>query len=361
MPYLTDLIAPGMGPANYMTGTSADMEWFRREPKKEKKRVHVMALGDVGSTLLLGLKLLGGDCIHTIGIFDVRKEFEARFEFEMNQVTHPGAYGGLPPVEIVPEEQLFACDVFVFCASRGVPPISETKMDVRMAQYEANAGLVELYAKKAVAAGFRGLFAVVSDPVDPLCLAAEAAGLNPARIKGYGLGVMNARAAYYAKKDARFASFLSEGAAFGPHGSDLVIANSLTHYDDTLSRELTDLTVRANVAMREMGFKPYLAPALSSGALSILATLRGEWHYSSQKFGRIFLGAKNRVTEAGIEVENPLLPQELYERIEKAYDGLCLLAEKAEKKKTSDEKARDKEKEECTVEKRTEMERRDYS
>ena len=68
-------------------------------------------------------------------IFDVRKEFEARFEFEMNQVTHPGAYGGLPPVEIVPEEQLFACDVFVFCASRGVPPISETKMDVRMAQY----------------------------------------------------------------------------------------------------------------------------------------------------------------------------------------------------------------------------------
>ena len=217
MPYLTDLIAPGMGPANYMTGTSADMEWFRREPKKEnmreKKRVHVMALGDVGSTLLLGLKLLGGDCIHTIGIFDVRKEFEARFEFEMNQVTHPGAYGGLPPVEIVPEEQLFACDVFVFCASRGVPPVSETKMDVRMAQYEANAGLVELYAKKAVAAGFRGLFAVVSDPVDPLCLAAEAAGLNPARIKGYGLGVMNARAAYYAKKDARFASFLTEGAA----------------------------------------------------------------------------------------------------------------------------------------------------
>ena len=224
MPYLTDLIAPGMGPANYMTGTSADMEWFRREPKKEKKRVHVMALGDVGSTLLLGLKLLGGDCIHTIGIFDVRKEFEARFEFEMNQVTHPGAYGGLPPVEIVPEEQLFACDVFVFCASRGVPPVSETKMDVRMAQYEANAGLVELYAKKAVAAGFCGLFAVVSDPVDPLCLAAEAAGLNPARIKGYGLGVMNARAAYYAKKDARFASFLTEGAAFGPHGSDLVIA-----------------------------------------------------------------------------------------------------------------------------------------
>lgn len=126
-------------------------------------------------------------------------------------------------MEIVPEEQLFACDVFVFCASRGVPPVSETKMDVRMAQYEANAGLVELYAKKAVAAGFRGLFAVVSDPVDPLCLAAEAAGLNPARIKGYGLGVMNARAAYYAKKDARFASFLTEGAAFGPHGSDLVI------------------------------------------------------------------------------------------------------------------------------------------
>lgn len=73
---------------------------------------------------------------------------------------------------------------------------------------------------------------------------------------------MNKRAEYYAKKDARFADYLTEGRAFGPHGADLVIANSIAHYDDTLSRELTDLTVKANLAIRELGFKPYLGACL---------------------------------------------------------------------------------------------------
>ena len=38
------------------------------KPQKTKKRVHVLAIGDVGSTLLTGLHLLGGDCISSIGI-----------------------------------------------------------------------------------------------------------------------------------------------------------------------------------------------------------------------------------------------------------------------------------------------------
>ena len=38
----------------------------------EKCRVTLLALGDVGSTLLLGLRLLGGDVIRSIGICDVR-------------------------------------------------------------------------------------------------------------------------------------------------------------------------------------------------------------------------------------------------------------------------------------------------
>ena len=56
---------------------------------------------------------------------------------------------------------------------------------------------------------------------------------------------MNARAAYYARQDSRFSVYLEEGRAFGPHGKDLVIANSILpeHYDESLSEELTDLTV----------------------------------------------------------------------------------------------------------------------
>ena len=36
-------------------------------PKTGKKRVNILAIGDVGSTLLTGLKLLGGDVISSIG------------------------------------------------------------------------------------------------------------------------------------------------------------------------------------------------------------------------------------------------------------------------------------------------------
>lgn len=84
-------------------------------------------------------------------------------------------------------------------------------------------------------------------------------GLFPEQIQGFGLGVMNARAAYFAKRDPRFAAFLTEGRSFGPHGEDLVVANSVERYDDALSRELTRLTVEANLEMRALGFKPLMS------------------------------------------------------------------------------------------------------
>ena len=45
----------------------------------------------------------------------------------------------------------------------------------------------------------------------------------PEQIQGYGLGVMNARAAYFAKKTNVFNPFLKEGRAFGPHGQYLIV------------------------------------------------------------------------------------------------------------------------------------------
>lgn len=299
-----------------------------------KKRLHLLALGDVGSTLLIGLRLMGGDVLSSIGIFDVRPEVCRRWEYELNQIAYPWNYDALPPVDIIIPEQMFDCNIFVFCASKGVPAIGQEQKDVRMVQYEANRGLVSIYAKQARECGFKGLFAVVSDPVDQLCRAAfeesnknEAGvydwkGLLPEQIEGYGLGVMNARAAFYAERDKRFASFLREGRAFGPHGKDLVIANSIEHYDDALSRELTKLAVEANLRTRETGYKPYIAPALSSGAISILLTLRGEWHYSATFLGGVYLGCRSRRTPLGLEREANELPAGLRERIEIAYRNL---------------------------------------
>lgn len=304
-------------------------------PNTGKKRVHILAIGDVGSTLLTGLKLLGGDVISTIGICDLSDQITARWEFEMGQINLPWNYNAFPDVEVVKPENLFDCDVFVFVASKGIPPVGSQVKDVRMAQFENNAAIVKTYARMARKANFQGLWCAVSDPVDPLAKTAylesnkdedgkwDGKGLRPEQVQGYGLGVMNARAAYFAKKDEKLSSFLTEGRSFGPHGTGLFIANSIENYNEEISQELTHKTVTANLVMREIGFKPYVAPALSSGALSILLTLRGEWHCGSVFLDGIFMGCKNRYTPAGVETELlPHIPDPLFAHIQEAADHL---------------------------------------
>lgn len=324
MKYLSELInRPGKAGENlFMKGLK--LPWER------KPTVHLLALGDVGGTLLTGLKTLGGGIIEEIGIYDISPEMMQRYEQEMNQICWAFEEDALPTVRILKEEELFQGDVFLFCASRATPGVGEKVADVRMAQYQANKPLVEHFAKMAGDQGFKGLFGVVSDPVDPLCKAAlMASALQPGQIHGYGLGVMNSRAVYYARKDSRFQQFLREGRVFGPHGNDLVVADSLEGYDSNLSLELTRLTIESNLRTRELGFKPYIAPAYSSGVLSILNALQGKWHYSSFYMGKgdegAFLGAKNRLVDGQTEVENLPLPTELFERIEQAYLNLCKL------------------------------------
>lgn len=307
-------------------------------------RVNILAMGDVGGMLLTGLKLLGGGTVDEIGIADINENAAKRWEFEANQMSYALDYGRLPEVKIIDAEDLFDCDAAVFCATKGVPPVEKSGdcapdgkaaaqaapggdgpvRDVRMAQLEANSGLVASYARSAARAGFDGLFCQVSDPVDQLAgvflrtCREEGHEVFPERVQGFGLGVMNARAAYYAEKDEHYASFLTEGRAFGAHGKGLVIANSTENYDDDISRELTEKALNANLVMRSFGYKPYAAPAVSSGAISILQTLRGEWHYSSCFLGGRFFGCRNRYTENGQEIERLQLPDELMARIEES-------------------------------------------
>ena len=295
--------------------------------KPGKKRVHLLAVGDVGGTLLTALKLLGGDCISTIGICDLNANTVARWTAEMGQIAWPWDYDALPEVEPVTAEHLFDCDVFLFAATKSIPAVGSAVKDVRMAQFQANRAIVEHYARQAREADYRGLFIVMSDPVDPLCKAAwlasncdsqgrwDGLGLLPEQVQGFGLGVMNARAAYFARQDPRFAAFLKEGRSFGPHGRGLVIADSVEHYDDALSRELTELVETANLRIRELGFKPYVAPAVSSGAMQVLLTLRGDWHCGSVYLGGVWFGCRNRYTPQGQETETLSLPEALFARL----------------------------------------------
>ena len=302
-----------------------------------RRRLHLLAVGDVGGTVLTGLKLMGGDCLHTIGICDLNSATVARYTAEMSQVSWPWDYDALPDVVPVDMEHLFDCDVFLFAATRSIPAVGSDVKDVRMAQFDANREIVAHYARMARKAGFRGLFLVMSDPVDPLCKAAwlasntdedgqfDGKGLLAEQVQGLGLGVMNARAAALAKANPDYASFLTEGRSFGPHGGDLVIANSIEHYDDEISRALTKEVVEANLRIREIGFKPYMAPALSSGAMQILLLLRGEWHCGSVCLGSVWFGCRNRYTAAGLETEALALPDALFRRLQETERNLTAI------------------------------------
>ena len=346
MKKLTDLIMKDESNALKMTGPLPEISWLLREPGK-KVRIHMGGLGDVGQNVAIGLTTLGGEKVSELGIYDLNASQCLRMQTELSQIADPFTGRAFPKIVIPEAEELFDCDVFLFCATKAVPPLTSGLSDVRMAQYAANKPIVESYARQAAEVGYRGLFIVVSDPVDLLTLAAarSACGLqtseqqavsicqqpseakqsmHPLQFQGCGLGVMNARAAYYARKDSRFSSYLKEGRAFGPHGKDLVIANSILpdHYDDALSRELTELTVKANHEVRNLGFKPFIAPAYSSAVFTVLAIVSGEYNYSACYLNGLYFGAKNRTTENGIEWENTNLPDLLYKRLEQAFHNL---------------------------------------
>jgi malate/lactate dehydrogenase len=299
-----------------------------------KWKVNIAGLGDVGGTLLTGLRLLGGDYISKIGIYDRNPNKIKRWEMEANQILPSFSYTTPPEVEGIDYEKLFDCDMFVFCISVGIPPVGDEKKDVRMAQFEGNSRIIGEYAKKARKMGFKGVFAIVSDPVDLLCKQVlissntnengvyDFNGLTPEQIRGYGLGVMHARATYYSREKNEYKHYITEGRAFGPHGEGLVIADSIENYNEEISLYLTERAKKANLDVRSTGFKPYIAPALSSGSLSIISTISGKWHYSSTFIGGVFMGANNRLLPSGVELERLNIPEKLFKRIKETYERL---------------------------------------
>ncbi len=292
------------------------------EESKKKWKLNLIALGDVGSTLSIGLRLLGHDTISEVGLYDRNKDRLNRWLHELNQVVDPSGTLDFPSFLPIEEKDLFDCDMFVFCASKGIPPLDSQVGDVRMAQFESNSSIIKEYGRLAKERDFQGIFAVVSDPVDLLCkvLLLES-GLRPEQIIGYGLGVMNARALFYANEYG-IESYKNEGRVFGPHGQGLIVANSIDKYNEKDSDLLTDKTLNANKVVRGFGFKPFVAPSLSSGALSLISTIRGDWFYGSTFIHKVYMGSRCRLNPSGLEVEQVKLPKELFKKIQETYDKL---------------------------------------
>lgn len=280
----------------------------------ESYRVVICGLGDVGGTLSTGLRLLGDETISEILLYDRSESKLQRWYREASQILKPdGSY--MPPVRIIEKKDLFQGDVFIFCVSAGVPPLGEEAgRDVRMIQLERNAEILKEYVKLAQECDYQGHFFIVSDPVDQLCMTAWQSGsLHSQQIRGFGLGVMYARAVFHAKEQNLP---MDELRVYGPHGEGLQVLDRITKYHEAQSELLTEKTRTENLTIRATGFKPYIAPALSSGALSILACLKGQWHYSSTLMDGVWFGARNRQHGQYNEYEALPLTESFLEKLE---------------------------------------------
>ncbi len=296
---------------------------------QKKKKLTLLGLGDVGSMLSIGLKLLGGDVIESLGIYDISEAQKSRCEMELNQI----AINPKLNIMAIGSESLFSGDMFVFCASKGVPKVGEEGKDVRMIQFEENSKLIAHYAQQARNAQFKGIFAVVSDPVDLLCKQVfessnrnettgmmDYMGLLPEQVIGFGLGVMDGRAQYYSNKLSL--NYAETGRVFGPHGEALVVADDILSEDQDDSIRLTKCVVEANLEMRALGYKPFVAPAMSSGAISIVNRLAGKDHYSANFLRGVYWGSRNRQKSYGVDIERLTVSNALMMRLETTYKRL---------------------------------------
>jgi malate/lactate dehydrogenase len=297
-----------------------------------KKKVNLVGLGNVGGTTATALKLLGSD-LFEIGLYDTDFDKRLRYEAELNQVLPVNDGEPLPNIVLEDHDQLFRCDALLFTAAQFVPDVgAESGIDVRMMQYQANRELLRDYARRAREADFTGLFAQISDPVDHLSRAVflmsnqnergefDWNGLLPEQVRGFGLGVMHARAIYCARQEGVHDERIC---AFGPHGKGLVVANAPNEgYTDDLSRFLTQKAEEANLEIRKIGYKPYIAPGISSAAVSVLRALRGQWHDAAVPLGGVYFGCRARFGENGPEVLRQPLHEELVSRLEQSYDAL---------------------------------------
>ena len=95
---------------HHLSELRENAEIFKRDASGEyafpliedrKYRINILALGDVGGTLLLGLVLLGGNTVESIGIFDIKPDNAFRFEAEMNQIMYPANSGNTVKTEVI--------------------------------------------------------------------------------------------------------------------------------------------------------------------------------------------------------------------------------------------------------------------
>jgi hypothetical protein len=269
----------------------------------------VAGLGRVGGMIaaLLAATPRRRSGICELLVHDADRANLERWLLELDSIAAWRGRMELPHVQGAEPDELFVrCDAFVFSAAVGVPPLGTTG-DVRLLQFAPNRAILRPFLESARAAGYTGLFLIVSDPVDWLALAAfvdsnrdgtgrfRGDGLAPERIAGLGLGVMWARALARARQRGWEEEVRRFGAAFGPHSTEVLVFDDLRRPVRARSETLTDAARETNFKVRDLGFLPFVGPAVSSVGLTLPGLLAGRVALASAFLDGIYFGTPVRL------------------------------------------------------------------
>lgn len=284
--------------------------------------VGIAGLGRVGGTAAAMLAALPAarSRLGELLLHDVDAANEERWYLELQSIAAWGNHAVQPRLRRAAREELYrSCDVVLFAATAGVPPIGASG-DVRLAQFAPNRAVLAAHLECARAAQFSGLFLVVSDPVECLALAAfrdsnadaqgrfHGAGLAPERIAGLALGVMWGRALAAARAQGWETSVRRAGGAYGPHSPEVLVFDDLRRPDAGRSDILSRAARTGNLVIRELGHLPYVGPAVSSVGLTLPPLLAGREVLASVFLDGIYFGAPARLLAGVRPVPRPIGP-----------------------------------------------------
>jgi hypothetical protein len=314
-------LAPGGGPRclwdssgsgwTYLAdapGVDRYLKAMMAPPRRKEFVVGISGLGRVGGMAAAALAAADASRsrIGTLLIHDTDSGNLARMDQELASVASWRGGVALPRVQASTlPEMMRRCDAFLFAAATAVPPLG-TQGDVRLSQFEPNREALRGNLAAAAEAGYTGLFLMVSDPVELMAMAAfydsnesdgkfQGSGLAPERVAGLALGVMWGRALAQARAAGAGPRVARSGVPYGPHSQDVLVFDDPAEPEPELSRAMTQAARHGNYRIRDLGYIPYLGPALSSVVLTLPALLAGHEILGSSFVDGIYFGAPCRL------------------------------------------------------------------
>jgi hypothetical protein len=314
-------LAPGGGPRalwegggsgwTYLAGSPGLDRYLKamaEPPKHSDFVVGISGLGRVGGLAASALAAAEKARTHigTLLIHDCDQDNLERMRQELDCVASWRGAAVLPRVEAASLPEMFRrCDAFLFAAARAVPPLGAPG-DVRLPQFEPNREALRAAVDAAGEAAYPGLFFIISDPVELLAQAGFhdsnaprgeflGRGLAPERMAGLALGIMWGRALARARAEGCGARVARRGVPYGPHSTDVLVYDDPADPDLELSRAMTQAARTGNYRIRDLGYIPFIGPALSSIVLTLPALLAGREVLASTFVDGVYFGAPSRL------------------------------------------------------------------